>query len=79
MKYKKLLITGGLGFIGGNFLRLLTNKYPKSKFLNIDKFTYAASKNLAIKLKKNKNYFFKKIDICDFNKLKKNLIVLILI
>ena len=71
MKYKKLLITGGLGFIGGNFLRLLTNKYPKSKFLNVDKFTYAASKDLAIKLKKNKNYIFQKIDICDFNKLKK--------
>ena len=71
MKYKKLLITGGLGFIGGNFLRLIANKYPKSKFLNIDKFTYAASKDLAIKLKKNKNYIFQKIDICDFNKLKK--------
>ena len=71
MKYKKLLITGGLGFIGGNFLRLLTNKYPKSKFLNIDKFTYAASNELANQLKKNKNYFFQKIDICDFNKLKK--------
>lgn len=71
MKYKKFLITGGLGFIGGNFLRLLTNKYPKSKFLNIDKFTYAASKDLATILKKNKNYIFQKIDICDFNKLKK--------
>lgn len=61
MKYKKLLITGGLGFIGGNFLRLLTNKYPKSNFLNVDKFTYAASKDLAIKLKKKKITFFKKL------------------
>ena len=71
MKYKKFLITGGLGFIGGNFLKILTNKYPNSKFLNLDKITYAASKNLANELKKNKNYNFQKIDICDFNKLKK--------
>ena len=71
MKYKKFLVTGGLGFIGGNFLKLLTSKYNKSKFLNIDKHTYAASKDLAFKLKKNKNYSFKKIDICDFKKLKK--------
>lgn len=71
MKYKKFLITGGLGFIGGNFLKILTNKYPNSKFLNLDKITYAASKNLAKELKQNKNYNFQKIDICDFNKLKK--------
>jgi dTDP-glucose 4,6-dehydratase len=71
MKYKKFLITGGLGFIGGNFLKILTNKYPKSKFLNIDKFTYAASKDLAKELKGRKNYNFHKVDICDFNKLKK--------
>ena len=71
MKYKKFLITGGLGFIGGNFLKILTNKYPKSKFLNIDKFTYAASKDLAKELKRRKNYNFHKVDICDFNKLKK--------
>ena len=37
MKYKKFLITGGLGFIGGNFIKIFTRKYPKSKFLNIDK------------------------------------------
>jgi dTDP-glucose 4,6-dehydratase len=71
MKYKKFLITGGLGFIGGNFLKILTNKYPKSKFLNIDKFTYAASKDLAKELRREKNYNFHKVDICDFNKLRK--------
>ena len=70
MKYKKFLITGGLGFIGGNFLKILMKKYPKSKFLNIDKSTYAASKVLARELKKNINYNFQKIDICNFNKLK---------
>jgi len=71
MKYKKFLITGGLGFIGGNFLRIFTNRYPKSKFLNIDKLTYAASKDLEKKLKGKKNYNFHKVDICDFDKLKK--------
>ena len=48
MKYKKILVTGGLGFIGGNFLKIFTEKYPKVKFLNIDNFTYAASIEIII-------------------------------
>jgi dTDP-glucose 4,6-dehydratase len=69
--YKKFLVTGGLGFIGGNFLKKFTNKYPKVKFLNVDSFTYAASKEIYKELNKKKNYTFKKIDISNFKKLKK--------
>tara|TARA_B100000787_G_C16199029_1_gene303342 strand:- start:5770 stop:6723 length:954 start_codon:yes stop_codon:yes gene_type:complete len=69
VKYKKFLITGGLGFIGGNFLNIFTEKYPKSKFLNIDKFTYAASVDLAKKFRVKKNYSYKKIDICNYQML----------
>ena len=35
---KKVVITGGAGFIGSNFLRFMINKYPSYKFVNIDKF-----------------------------------------
>ena len=54
MKYKKILVTGGLGFIGVNFLKIFTEKYPKVKFLNIDNFTYAASIEIYNLLKKKK-------------------------
>ncbi|MAY90769.1 MAG: dTDP-glucose 4,6-dehydratase [Rickettsiales bacterium] len=70
MKYKKILVTGGLGFIGGNFLKIFTKKYPKVKFLNIDNFTYAASIEIYNLLKEKKNYQHKKVDISDFKKLK---------
>ena len=54
MKYKKILVTGGLGFIGGNFLRIFTEKYPKINFINFDNFTYAASDEIYNFLKKKK-------------------------
>ena len=71
MKYKKILVTGGLGFIGGNFLRIFTEKYPKINFINFDNFTYAASDEIYNFLKKKKNYKHKKIDISNFKKFKK--------
>ncbi len=71
MKYKKILVTGGLGFIGGNFLKIFTDKYPKINFLNFDNYTYAASYEIYNLLKKKKNYKHKKIDISNFKKFKK--------
>ncbi len=38
----QLLVTGGLGFIGSNFVRYLLNKYPQYKIINLDAMTYAA-------------------------------------
>ena len=38
---RKILVTGGCGFIGSNFLNIMVPKYKNIKFLNIDKLTYA--------------------------------------
>lgn len=43
MEYKSILITGGAGFIGTNFVKYLINKYPKSKPIVLDKLTYAGN------------------------------------
>ena len=56
----KILVTGGSGFIGRNFISYLLKK--KIKVLNVDKITYA-SKAFNFNLKKNKYYFFHKTDI----------------
>ena len=39
----KLLITGGAGFMGSNFIRYILNKYPDYKVINLDKMTYAGN------------------------------------
>lgn len=66
---KKILVTGGSGFIGSNFLNQIVPKYKKTKFLNIDKLTYAGKNENILKIQKLKNYSFLKIDICDYLKL----------
>jgi len=63
---KKLLITGGAGFIGSNFIRYTIQKYPECKIINLDKLTYAGSLDNLNDVDKNKNYTFVKGDICDF-------------
>jgi dTDP-glucose 4,6-dehydratase len=61
----KLVITGGLGFIGSNFVRHILSKYPDYEIVNLDKVTYAGNpKNLA-DVEKNSRYRFVKGDICD--------------
>ena len=66
---RKILVTGGCGFIGSNFLNIMVPKYEKIKFLNLDKLTYAGKIDNLIKIKNSKNYNFQKIDICNFKKL----------
>ena len=67
---KKIIVTGGAGFIGSNLvIDLLKNKF---NVLNIDKLSYAANLANLKSIKINNNYSFKKIDICNFKKLKKN-------
>lgn len=61
----KLLVTGGCGFIGSNFIRYWLKKYPKDKVVNLDKLTYAGHLISAKDFAKNKNYKFIKGDICD--------------
>lgn len=61
----KLLVTGGCGFIGSNFVRHWFNKYPKDKIVNLDKLTYAGHLSSTSDFSSNKNYRFVKGDICD--------------
>lgn len=68
---KKILVTGGCGFIGSNFLNKMVLKHKKTKFLNIDKLTYAGKIENLNKIKSLKNYNFLKIDICNYSKLQK--------
>ena len=58
---KKIIVTGGSGFIGCNLVKLLVKK--KYFVINIDKLGYSANSYNLKKLKKNKNYKFLKIDI----------------
>ena len=40
---RTILITGGAGFIGSHVVRLLVNKYPEYRIINVDKLTYAGN------------------------------------
>ena len=59
----KMLITGGAGFIGSNFLHYMTNKYPNYDFVCVDALTYAGNYNNIKMLEKSKNFKFIKEDI----------------
>jgi len=59
----KLLVTGGAGFIGSNFVHHILNKYPDYKIVNFDSLTYAGNLENLKDLEGNKNYEFVKGDI----------------
>lgn len=61
----KILITGGAGFIGSNFIRYWMNKYPKDQIINLDKLTYAGNLQNLKDIEDNPNYEFVQGDICD--------------
>lgn len=61
----KILITGGCGFIGSNFIHYIINNEKYSEILNIDKITYAGNPNNLKKIDKSRKYKFEKGDICD--------------
>ncbi len=63
----KLLITGGCGFIGSNFIRYILNTYPFYKIVNLDSLTYAGNLESLEDLSNNPNYTFIKGDILDYN------------
>ncbi len=62
---KKLLVTGGAGFIGSHFLRYFLKKHPDFKVLNFDKLTYAGNPDNLRDIVGHKNYKFFKGDIVD--------------
>ena len=61
----KILVTGGAGFIGSNFIRYWLKKYPEDKIINLDKLTYAGHLSSTKDFSNNPNYKFIKGDICD--------------
>jgi len=72
----KLLVTGGAGFIGSNFILYWLKKYPEDKIVNLDKLTYAGNLENLKSVEKNPNYEFVRGDICNFeltNQLTKNI------
>ena len=61
----KILVTGGAGFIGSNFIIYIMEKYPDYKIVNLDKLTYAGNLENLKKVENNPNYTFIHGDICD--------------
>ena len=64
----KILVTGGMGFIGSNFIRYVFSKNQDFKIINVDKLTYAGNPENLKDIEKSfpNNYKFYKADICDF-------------
>ncbi len=60
-----LLVTGGAGFIGSNFIKQYFSVYPETKIVNLDKLTYAGRLENLKEVEGNKNYKFIKGDISD--------------
>lgn len=76
----KLLITGGAGFIGSNFILYWLKKYPQDTIINLDKLTYAGNLENLRSVEKNPHYKFVKGDICDqklVNQLIKNVDIIV--
>ena len=70
----RILVTGGAGFIGSNFVEHMVKKYPQYDITCFDKLTYAGNrKNLSNVEGWHHNYHFIKGDICDYDKVKKTI------
>lgn len=65
MSGKAILVTGGAGFIGANFVPYFAAKYPEYEVVNLDKLTYAGNLDNLAECGKMKNYHFVQGDICD--------------
>ncbi|MBI2968762.1 MAG: dTDP-glucose 4,6-dehydratase [Bacteroidetes bacterium] len=62
---RKILITGGAGFIGSHLVRMFVKKYPGYRVVNLDKLTYAGNLANLKDIEAEENYSFVKGDICD--------------
>jgi len=65
MMKKKILVTGGSGFIGGNFVQYMVNKYPEYEIYNLDLLTYAGDLTKHRDIEEKDNYRFIKADIAN--------------
>ncbi|MGI6653631.1 MAG: dTDP-glucose 4,6-dehydratase [Christensenellales bacterium] len=62
---KTVIVTGGAGFIGSNFIFHILNKYPGHRIVCIDKLTYAGNMSTLKSVMNKSNFCFVKADICD--------------
>ena len=67
---KTILVTGGAGFIGSAVVRYILQNTPHT-VVNVDKLTYAGNLDSLTSVEKSENYFFEKVDICNFSELEK--------
>ena len=67
----RIVVTGGAGFIGANFLNLLVPRHPEHTFVNVDKLTYAGNPLSLQAIAERSNYVFAHVDIADAEALDK--------
>jgi dTDP-glucose 4,6-dehydratase len=65
MTTRKILITGGAGFIGSHVVRLFVNNYPNYEIYNLDKLTYAGNLKNLTDIENAPNYHFVRLDLVD--------------
>lgn len=63
--FPKVLVTGGAGFIGSNFLQRMVPRYPRTQFINLDQLTYAADLTRLREIEGYVNYVFTRGNITD--------------
>ena len=64
-KLMTVIVTGGAGFIGGNFIHYYLKEHPEDRVVCIDKLTYAGNLSTLAPVMDNKKFRFVKLDICD--------------
>ena len=62
-----VIVTGGAGFIGGNFIHYYLKAHPEDRVICIDKLTYAGNLSTLLPVMEKPNFRFVKLDICDRN------------
>jgi dTDP-glucose 4,6-dehydratase len=66
-----VLVTGGAGFIGANFLNLLVPRHPEHRFINLDKLTYAANLASLDPIADAPNYVLETVDVADIEEVRR--------
>ena len=61
---KKILVTGGAGFIGSPIVRYIIQN-TQDTVINVDKLTYAGNLDSLLPIESSERYYFEKVDICD--------------